>query len=110
MPKSKQLEMLDKLSNILAVLPITRSIREINKLTNIPQTTISNYLHNKILISELLGLDEIEEDYQELFILIDKWLKRAKLEGPYKGVEVINTRYGYSQSRGKGKYKGTRKR
>ena len=72
--------------------------------------SISNYLHNKTLISELLGLDENEEDYQELFILIDKWLKRAKLEGPYKGVEVINTRYGYSQSGGKGKYKGTRKR
>lgn len=89
----QRLEMLDRLSSIFEVLPKCRSIREISKSTNIPTSTIQTYLHNDKLICELLGVDTNSDEYQEFKVIIQKWLDKAKKEGPSYGNKVLQERY-----------------
>lgn len=89
----QRLKMLDKLSIILAYLPTSNSIRDISIKTNIPTSTIQEYLHNERLISELLGLDTLSDEYKEFISTIQAWLDKAKKEGPRYGKEVLEKRY-----------------
>lgn len=89
----QRLEMLDRLSSIFQVLSECRSIREISKSTNIPTSTIQSYLHNDKLICELLGFDINSDEYQEFREFIQKWLDRAKKQGPSYGNKVLQERY-----------------
>lgn len=86
--------MLDKLSLILDVLPECNSIREISKSTDIPTSTIQSYLHNDKLICGLFGFDINSDEYKEFSDIIQKWLDNAKREGPSKGNEILQERYG----------------
>lgn len=89
----QRLKMLDKLSIILAYLPTSNSIRDISIKTNIPTSIIQEYLHNDKLISELLGLDTLSDEYKEFISTIQTWLDKAKKEGPRYGKEVLGKRY-----------------
>ena len=88
-----RLKMLDKLSIILKQIPTSKSIRDISIKTNIPTSTIQEYLHNDKLISELLGLDINCDEYKEFTSTIKSWLDRAKKEGPIYGNKVLDNRY-----------------
>ena len=87
----QRLKMLDRLSTILKYLPT--SIRDISIKTNIPTSTIQEYLHNDKLISELLGIDNLSDEYKEFRNVIKTWLNKAKEEGPRYGNKVLNNRY-----------------
>lgn len=90
----QRLEMLNKLSIILEQLPTSNSIRDISKKTNIPTSTIQNYLHNNKLISELLGIEIDSKEYKDFISTLQKWLSKAKKEGPIYGNKVLQERYG----------------
>lgn len=90
----QRLEMLDKLSMILSNFPESYSIRDISNKTGIPQTTVYTYLHNDKLICDLFGFDANSDEYKEFRELIQKWLDKAKKEGPSKGNEILWERYG----------------
>ena len=89
----QRLKMLDRLSLILKHLPTSNSIRDISIKTNIPTSTIQSYLHNDKLISELLDLDTLSDEYKEFISTIKAWLDKAKKEGPRYGKEVLEKRY-----------------
>lgn len=92
--KEQRLEMLNKLSVILSNFPESNSTRDISNKTGIPQTTVYTYLYNDKLICDFLGLDIDSDEYKEFRELIQKWLDKAKKEGPIRGNEVLQNRYG----------------
>lgn len=106
--KEQEIEMLEKLSKILKLLPHSRSIKEISEQTNIPTSTIQRYLNKKELIVELLELNNNYEKQNEATNYIQNWLNQSKNEGHKRGGLISQEKYGYIKAES-GKFSGNRK-
>ena len=101
--------MLKKTAQILSVLPITNSIKEINEKTGIPTSTIQRYLNNEELIKEVLKITNSKDSYEELSIRIKEWLKRSKKSGNMRGGQKSQNLHSFSKD-GEGKFLGAGKK
>lgn len=106
--KDQEVEMLKKTAQILSVLPITNSIKEISEKTGISTSTIQRYLNNEELIKEVLKITKISESYEELSLRIKEWLKKSKKEGHKRGGANSQSLHSFSKD-DEGKFLGTGK-
>ena len=103
----QEIKMLKNLSDILKLLPTTKSIKEISEKTGIPTSTIQRYLNSKELIIKLLEQEKIE-NYGKIFETIQTWLHQAKVEGNKKGGLISQEKHSYSKNE-TGQFNGNNK-
>ena len=96
--KAQQIERLNKVKEIISLLPQCNTIGEINQITNIPTSTIQRHLNNQELLKECnLKQEEIDG--------IKAWLKNAKRNGLSQGGKTSQEKYNYERDE-KGHYTG----
>ncbi len=104
--EKQRLEMIDKLKVIILSIPDCSNINDISTKTSIPTSTIQRYLNRKDLFLELAN---IYDNVDKLYINIQEWLKKAKIDGINRGGKTSQSRYFYSRGE-KGKFLGITKK
>ncbi len=97
--ETQKIEILQKLVQILKVLPETSNINDISNMTNIPTSTIQRYLNRDDYFKELIEYRLMsEEDVIITKEIVIKWLRQAKTNGLKKGGKKSQAMFGYAKA------------